>query len=431
LETELGGYAAQDSVQASGELQKIYRDIARLIHAKTYTEIALVESATVGWTRAFYALVQQEEMKLRKERERHSTSKQRRIILMSEAEYAANVVAACQWAKDHWESNWTVLAIPSSIDEKHGLSTGMVDLKVLESMLSGTYQFKDTGGECIALHPQDIAIVCITHVPTNSGIINHVQSIGEQIAAFNQAQQQTEGNDARLIRYLVDACQSVGQLEINVQKIRCHFLVATGRKYLRAPRGTGFLFIDEELLAQGIMPSHVDHHGCPVLFVPSSKSYQDGVQLHQEAVLQFSPRETATRFEFWESSVANRLGLGEAVCYAMERGMPQIEHSILQLSNHFRNRLTTVPGVRIHHEKTTNCGIVTFQCLDSKALDVQKAMWERGFELSVVPATSTPMDSSKTQVPDLLRASLTYVNREEELDLFCSALASYMEEHQE
>ena len=135
---------------------------------------------------------------------------------MSEAEYAANVVAACQWARDH--DHWIVLGIPSSINDQDGTSTGMVDLKILETMLSGAYQYKHTDGSLITLDPTDIAIVCITHVPTNSGIVNPVQNIGEQIAKFNNEQlRQDEGNAAHSIRYLVDACQSVGQLDIEFQ----------------------------------------------------------------------------------------------------------------------------------------------------------------------------------------------------------------------
>ncbi|KAL3941085.1 MAG: hypothetical protein SGARI_000708, partial [Bacillariaceae sp.] len=394
LETELGGYAAQDFVEQSGALRNVYENIATLINAKSENEIALVESATVGWTRAFYAMVQHEELRLRRERERdlNKTKQQRirRVILDGTT------------------------------------STGLVDLTVLQRMLSGQYQYEDTNGESTLLDPTDIAIVCITHIPTNSGIVNDVESIGEQIEAFNQHQQQ--GKNARSLWYLVDACQSVGQLEIDVEKIRCHALVATGRKYLRAPRGTGFLYISEELLEQGVMPSHVDHYGCPVSSVPLPSSYQDGVQLQQETVIQYKPRESASRFEFWESSVSNRLGLGEAVHFAMEQGMPQVARSILELSALLRSRLSKIPGLMIHHENTTKCGIVTFQCSGLESRAVVNALWEKGFELSVVPATSTPMDSSRTGVPDLVRASLTYVTTEEEIEAFCSALVGYLTE---
>lgn len=227
LEQDAGGYAAQNAVQDSGELDKVYNDVARLIHATTETqEIALVESATVGWTRAFYAMVQRDE----KERsvsfraKGDTPSTRTRVILISEAEYAANVVAACQWAKDH-DDHWMVLAIPSSSSENG--STGIVDLKVLDSMLEGTFRYKDNSGAEVKLDPTSIALVCITHVPTNSGIVNPVEEIGERISAFNTRQKEA-GSYLNSIKYLVDACQSVGQMDVNVQKIKCDALVATG-----------------------------------------------------------------------------------------------------------------------------------------------------------------------------------------------------------
>jgi cysteine desulfurase/selenocysteine lyase len=246
FEQEDGGYAAQNAVQDSGELNKVYRDVAKLIHATTETptekessssltatapEIALVESATVGWTRAFYAMVQRDEQERKasfKVDGNHPSATTTRVILISEAEYAANVVAACQWARDH-DDHWMVLAIPSS-NSDNGSSTGMVDLEVFDSMLEGNFRYKNKSGEDVCLDPSSIAMVCITHVPTNSGIVNPVEGIGERISTYNKLQkrQKTEGSYLNSIKYVVDACQSVGQMDVNVQKIKCDALVATG-----------------------------------------------------------------------------------------------------------------------------------------------------------------------------------------------------------
>ena len=242
LEQDDGGYAAQNAVQDSGELNKVYSDVAKLIHATIETpvpnesptlmanvhEIALVESATVGWTRAFYAMVQRDEQERNAsfEADGNLPSTTTRVILVSEAEYAANVVAACQWAKDH-DEHWIVLAIPSSTSDNG--STGMVDLDVLDSMLGGTFCYKSKSGADVSLDPSSIALVCITHVPTNSGIINPVEKIGEKISTYNQRRkQETKESFLNSIKYLVDACQSVGQIDVDVQKIKCDALVATG-----------------------------------------------------------------------------------------------------------------------------------------------------------------------------------------------------------
>ena len=199
-EQVLGGYAAKN--QCVDELTSVYEKAAALIHASTPGEIALVESATVAWTRLFYSFAEYQE---------HHKETQEKIILVSEAEYAANLVAACQWARTH--PGWSVLAIPSEKGKSGRNSTGKIDLSCLASILAGTYEVD--GKE---IDPRCIAIVCITHVPTNSGIVNPVEQIGTQIAKFN--------GSTNSIFYLVDACQSVGHIEISVQTIKCSGLVA-------------------------------------------------------------------------------------------------------------------------------------------------------------------------------------------------------------
>jgi len=214
-------------------------------------------------------------------------------------------------------------------------------------------------------------------------------------------------------------------MDVHVPKIKCDALVTTGRKYLRGPRGTGFLYISNDILAQNIMPSHIDHFGCPIALVPPSSSYHLVSQLQNSDMIDFNPRDWAKRFEFWESSISARLGLGEAVCLAMEQGLPQILRNIRRLSALLWNVLEDeIPSVRIHHKESTTCRIVTFYFRDVDARSVQDAMWKLGLELSVVPVTSTPLDSSITNVVDLVRASISYTTTEEEIHAFCSALAS-------
>lgn len=185
LEKEIGGYAAAQAV--SKEVTEIYSKVANLINAKE-NEIALVESATVAWTRAFYAMA---------EKQLKAQKGNANIILVSEAEYAANLVAASQWARD---KNWTLLAIPSSVSSE-GRSSGMVDLQKLDEILSGNYVYKDRE-HSITLDPSRIALICITHIPTNSGIVNPVEEIGIQISSYNK-----RCDSKPPILYLVDACQ--------------------------------------------------------------------------------------------------------------------------------------------------------------------------------------------------------------------------------
>jgi selenocysteine lyase/cysteine desulfurase len=185
LEQSIGGYAAAHETKS--ELDEVYQNAARLINAKS-EEMALCESATVAWTRAFYSMAE-------KQRKRGKD-----IILISEAEYAANVVAISQFAKD---KKFTVLAIPSG--SFSGKSTGIIDLQALDSILSGSYTYKKNG-TLIVLDPVHVAIVCVTHIPTNSGIVNPVEDIGQRIASFN-TQDNNKGEPDPQIFYLIDACQ--------------------------------------------------------------------------------------------------------------------------------------------------------------------------------------------------------------------------------
>lgn len=282
LEQRIGGYAAASKRQ--DDLAQVYEDVACLIHASSPEEVALVESATVAWTRLFYSMVEYQDTSF--------DARNRKVILISEAEYAANVVAACQWARTH--DHWTVLPIPSSTNSD-GRSTGIVDVQVFKDMLDGSHE---------RLDPADIALVCVTHIPTNSGIVNPVQEMGTLIEEFNNNKGPTD--DTRVL-FLVDACQSVGQLDVNVQDIKCHGLTATGRKYLRGPRGTGFLYVREEFV-DSLVPSHLDHACAPVTQVPPTYPPSSNVQDWIDITLQPG----AKRFEFWESNIGNTLSSCES-----------------------------------------------------------------------------------------------------------------------
>jgi len=383
----LGGYAAAAAVQE--EVDQVYHKTAALLHAASPCEIALVESATVAWTRLFYAMAEHCERMHNK----------KKVILVSEADYAAQVVAMTKWAQEH--EGWQVIALPSVLDD-NGSSTGIVDLDVLANMLQGrhtTYSGK-------VLDPESIALVCVTHIPTNSGIVNPLEHIGQLLVKH-------EANAF----YLVDACQSAGQLDLNVQNIRCHGLCGTGRKYLRAPRGSGFLYVERET-ASILRPSHVDHECARLVSVPFDYPKRDDVHVDYEFA------ESAKRFEFWESSAAGKLGFGAAVKYAMDDagGMEVISQKIAKNALLLEQRLQVMGNVALHHPGTRS-GLVTF-FTDLHPYTLKQQLWcpdanGNQFEVSVVPATSTPLDSARTKVPDLVRSSISYTTTEEEIDLFC------------
>jgi len=385
LETEIGGYLAADVRQE--DIQSVYTSIAQLLNCDA-NEIALVESATVAWTRAFYSICD-------------SHLEAGDVMVCCQLEYAAVVVAMQKIAT---ERGYRVILAPSLDD-----GSGAVDVSSFQKLL---YEEKR------------IALVCMVHIPTNCGIVNPVERIGDIISEMNLAAASASGRgeNRKRVLYLVDACQSVGQRVVDVQKVKCDALACTGRKYLRGPRGTGFLFVRKELLAS-VAPCHIDHAGAPISFVPKSPL---------PSKVEFEYQDGAKRFEFWEASIANQLGLGAAVDYCLSVGIEDIQSRCTELGQNLGEAIRVIDGIHAYHysedpEKLS--GIVVFGVENLSSTEIKEKMLAKGFTLSVVPATSTPFDSSITKCPDLVRASVSYFNTFEEVSAFCSALGNIVNDH--
>ena len=228
LESELGGYLAAEC--EADKIDSVYSKIQQLIGCDDPTEIALVESATVAWTRVFYAICD-------------TYLGSGSVILFSQLEYAANVVAIEKIAR---EKEYTT-AMMKSVTK-----FGIVDVDALRDHLIEIMSSKKI--PCI--------LVCVTHIGTNCGLINPVNEIGEMIQALMKSRE-----EKICIFYLVDGCQSVGQIEVNVRDMKCHALSCTGRKYLRGPRGKflieflfGWIFHASELLIVGQIHKELDSY---------------------------------------------------------------------------------------------------------------------------------------------------------------------------
>ncbi|BBK31542.1 hypothetical protein STHU_21760 [Allostella humosa] len=350
-EAEIGGYEAADAVEAALETG-VYQSIASLINAAP-AEVAVIENATRAWDMAFYGVRLQPGDR----------------ILTAEAEYSSNVIAFFHQAQ---RRGAVVETVPS--DE-----TGQIDLKALGRALD----VKKRKGR--------VGLVAVTHIPTNGGLVNPAVAIGKLARAAG-------------VPYLLDACQSVGQMPVDVVEIGCDMLSATGRKFLRGPRGTGFLFVRQDFL-DSIDPPFLDNHAAT------------WVAPHRYAL-----RPDARRFENWESFIAGKLGLKAAVDYALGWGLEPIHARTCGLAQRMRDGLATIPGARVLDIGREKCGIVSFALKSQPAEAVQQALAAARINVSTSTVFGTRWDMERRGIDKLVRASPHYYNSEEEVDAMVEAV---------
>jgi cysteine desulfurase / selenocysteine lyase len=344
-EAEIGGYEAADERQE--RWGHTYDALARLIHSSR-DEIAIVENATRAWDMAFYAF-------------RFAPGDR---ILTGRAEYASNYIALRQVA------DRTGAEIELVENDEHG----QFDVAALERMLD-----------------ERVKLVSLVHVPTQSGLVNPAAAVGAITRAAG-------------VPLLLDACQSVGQLHLDVDEIGCDILSATGRKFLRGPRGTGFLYVRRDLIRE-LEPPLLDMH--------SAEWLPDG---------SYRIRDDARRFENWESFCAGKIGLGVAADYALALGLDAIRGRIDELASALRSRLAQIGGVTVHDHGETLAALVTFTLEGRRATDVKRELAAQAINVSVSPADSSQLDLGARGLDEVVRASVHYYNSEDELDRLVAAV---------
>jgi cysteine desulfurase / selenocysteine lyase len=344
-EREIGGYEAK--AEAAPRFDLFYSEIAKLIGAKP-AEIAFIENATRAWDMAFYSLPLEAGDE----------------IITIEAEYASNYLAYLQAAK---HKGVIIKVAPND-------ASGQVDVAALEKLIS-----------------ERTKLISVTHVPSQGGLINPAAEIGKVAKSHG-------------ILYLLDACQSVGQLEIDVKKIGCDMLSATGRKFLRGPRGTGFLYVKEEL-ANTLEPVFIDLHAAEWL---------DGNK--------YELAKGAIRFENWECFFAGKLGLMEAARYANDIGMAKIASRNKYLSTLLRDSLAKIDGVHLTDLGINKSAIVTFYKNGVSPEECHAKLRAQNINVSVSPSSYARLDLGQRKLDSLIRSSIHYYNTETEIEKFCSAV---------
>ena len=348
-EAEIGGYEA--AAEAEAELEGFYPATAKLIGAAP-DEIAFVENATRAWDLAFYSLSFQPGDR----------------ILTCRSEYSSNYISYLQVAK---KTGAEIVVVP---DDRHG----QIDLAALEAAIDSRTR-----------------LVSISHVPTQGGLVQPAEAVGK-IA------------HDRGVLYLLDACQSVGQLPVDVDALHCDFLSVTGRKYLRGPRGTGFLYARKRSTA-GIEPILLDNH--------AAKWTDDDA---------YTVRADARRFENWERYFAGVIGLKAAIDQANELGMDAIWQRLRSLADGLRQRLAAVKGVTLTDLGQVKGAIVTFAVDGADHAALKAKLRAQAINVTVSTQFSSRLDLKGRGLRDVMRASVHVYNTEDELDRFVAVLTGLL-----
>lgn len=344
LEASIGGYEAAAAMKR--EIGAFYESVAGMLHTRPQ-QIAFTTNATDSYNKALSAI-------------EFSPGD---VILTTRDDYVSNQIAFLQS-----ERRFRTRVVWAETQ-----AAGGVDLDHLVELMDR--------------HRPEL--VAVTHVPTNSGLVQPVEKIGELCRE-------------RGLLYLVDACQSAGQLPLDVSRIHCDFLSATFRKFLRGPRGAGFLFVSERALELGLEPLFLDLHSARW----TGESYR--------------PLDDARRYELWERPYALLLGSRAAVDYLSGIGIEAVARRVERLAGRLRKQLQTLDGVRVLDQGEHLCGIVTLTAAGWEARDFKAAFDRRSINTSLVNRESARFDFEAKNVEWALRASPHYYNTDEEVERFAA-----------
>lgn len=328
LEAELGAHEAM--ARRAAALAAVYDSLARLLGAPAGS-IALTESATVGWQRIVYGLAFAPGDRL----------------LIAGAEYGSNAIALADIAA---RTGAAVEVMPAD-------RYGAVDVEALGARIDAR-----------------VKLVALSWIPTNGGLVEPAAAVGRLARAH-------------AIPYLVDATQAVGHIPVDVGEVGCDFLTGAGRKWLRGPRGTGFLYA---------------RPGSERLFRPAVADQWSATWRRGGG---FAFREDARRYESFEHAPGLRLGLGAAVDYALALGISGIRERIFALAGLLRSGLAAMPGIEVTDLGREQAGLVTFRHARRSASEIRAALAAEGIRIGVSLPEHAPWDAEARRLPELARLS--------------------------
>jgi selenocysteine lyase/cysteine desulfurase len=347
-EAEIGGYEAAD--EAAERVEAVYGHLGRLLGCAP-GNVAIVENATVAVSQALSAFDFQPGD----------------ILVTTRNDYSSNQIM------------YLALARRRGVEVRRAddLPEGGVDPDSVRRLAAD----------------RRCRLVSLTWVPTNSGLVQDAESVGEICHELG-------------VPYLVDGCQAAGQMPVDVARLRCDFFGGTARKFLRGPRGIGFLYVSDRMLERGAYPLGLDMHGATL-----------------RGLNGFDLAPGARRFENWEFSYALVLGLGEAVRYALEVGIGSSGGRAIALAAWAREALRALPGIRIADRGRRLCAIVTAEVIGHDAADVVQRLRRQGINIHL----SNPEDGEGGSATPVLRISPHYYNTREELEAMVQATAAIVQ----
>jgi selenocysteine lyase/cysteine desulfurase len=347
LEATIGGYEA--AARAGDLIEATYQGLARLLGARR-EEIALFDNSTHAWSAGFYGVPLGGGDR----------------ILTGRDEYGSNVLAYLQVAR---RTGAELVVVPD--DE-----SGQVDVAALESLVD-----------------ERTRLIGLTYVPTYGGLINPAAEVGRIARAAG-------------VLYLLDGTQAVGQFPVDMTELGCDLFCGTGRKFLRGPRGTGFLYVRSEALDR-LEPSVVEI---------GSATWDGRRGFEWEA--------GAKRFETWERSAVNTVGFGAAVEQALELGMDAIGERAIGLGARLRDQLAALPRVTTYDQGVRKGAIVTAKVDGVPSEDVMAALTAADVNVTLTVPVDNPLDTEERGVHPLVRLSPHYYNTEAELDRATDVIAA-------
>jgi selenocysteine lyase/cysteine desulfurase len=353
LESEIGGYeAAETRVEA---LRNAYTSLGRLLGTSA-KNLAMLQNSTIAFAQAFAAF----------------DLGPGDLILTSRADYASNQIMYLALARRRGVETVRASDAPE----------GGIDPQAVRELV----------------RRRRPTLVALSWIPTNSGLVQPAEAVGEICREAG-------------VPYILDACQAVGQVPVDVSRLHCDYLAAASRKFLRGPRGAGFLYVSDQAIATGAYPWTVDMHGA---------TWTDPDD--------FTLTPDARRFESWEVSYALVLGIGAAVEYALSVGVETARERSWALARYARERLAGIEGVRVLDRGPELCAIATAELGGRPSAQVKLALRARGINTSSPDRSDAVIDMDEKRAASAIRISPHYYNTADEIDTALDALTEVLKE---